>query len=176
MQKHTKANEEYFACPSAGCSWGAFFAKDDGNIFTCQLCEIRWCMTCDVELHAELTCDQYSAQARAKRTEENKLSLKTVGEVSKPCPKCKVNIQKTFGCDHMTCACPFLPSCKECNADWILTLGKQCKHEFCWMCFASYAGKEGIRKRGNSAHAEGCKYHSRNLPTAFNALLGFCDR
>lgn len=38
--------------------------------------------------------------------------------VIKACPKCSVNIEKTGGCDHMTCS--------------------QCRHEFCWTTLANY--------------------------------------
>lgn len=42
--------------------------------------------------------------------------------------------------------------------------GQKCKHEFCWVCFASYLGSRGIHRRGNAAHKSSCRYHSGRLP------------
>jgi hypothetical protein len=41
---------------------------------------------------------------------------------------------------------------------------KGCGFEFCYVCRAPYTGPQGIRRIGNSAHAEGCRYHSSKLP------------
>ncbi len=53
-------------------------------------------------------------------------------------------IQKTDGCEHMTC--------------------KKCKHEFCWLCLCSHSE---IKRVGNTAHKEDCKFHSDNLKVSW---------
>lgn len=80
-----------------------------------------------------------------KRQEEEDASLKAVSELTKKCPgtRCGWNIEKTSGCDHMTCS--------------------RCRHEFCWICFAPFSGGSGIRTNGNTAHAESCPYHSSRI-------------
>ena len=43
-----------------------------------------------------------------------------------------------------------------------LLSGPQCRYQYCWVCLADYAE---IRRLGNTAHRNNCRYHSRNLPT-----------
>lgn len=83
---------------------GAYFAKDDGNIFSCKICKARYCLVCEVPFHEEQTCDAYQADAK-RRSEDEAKSLETVKQVSRPCPGpgCGVNINKFAGCDHVTC-------------------------------------------------------------------------
>lgn len=87
--------EEFHACPKAECPWGlswkdtavceqhadsdvgAFFAKDDGNIFVCRACEARYCLACEVPFHEEQTCEEYQVVAK-RRSEEEEKSLKAV--------------------------------------------------------------------------------------------------
>jgi hypothetical protein len=47
---------------------------------------------------------------------------------TKPCPRCKVRIEKNGGCRHMTCK----------NAD--------CGHEFFWCCLRAYRSQEEARQ------------------------------
>jgi len=54
---------------------------------------------------------------------------------AKPCPACGVNIEKTGGCDHMTC--------------------HRCRHGFCWLCLVPYTA--------NVVHAEGCPHGRRDV-------------
>lgn len=108
-QSFMKADEEYRACPSADRAWGAFFAREDGNIFTCQSCRLRWCLVCDVAFHEGQTCEEYAAQRRAegeasqRRQDENRKSQKFMAKETKPCTGCRASILKNGGCNHMTC-------------------------------------------------------------------------
>jgi len=43
---------------------GAFFARDAGNIFTCQMCDLRWCLRCDIPFHHGETCEERRASER----------------------------------------------------------------------------------------------------------------
>lgn len=45
-------------------------------------------------------------------------SSRWLADRSKPCPKCSSPIEKTEGCNHMTC--------------------KKCKHDFCWVCLDNW--------------------------------------
>lgn len=72
-------DDEFQSCPNADCPWsrymlvvivqetaltqaiGAFFSRDEGNIFDCQMCHLRWCLTCDVPFHSGHICEEYLA-------------------------------------------------------------------------------------------------------------------
>lgn len=43
------------------------------------------------------------AEEQAHHNRDDQESTKTVKEITKPCPKCGVRIEKSEGCDHMTC-------------------------------------------------------------------------
>jgi hypothetical protein len=112
-------DEEFQSCPSADCPWGSYisivlclrfpvvltestgavFAKDTGNIFNCQLCDLRWCLSCDVPFHRDQSCKEYLASTRRARQQAETASNKA----TRACPKCDIKILKGSGCDHMTC-------------------------------------------------------------------------
>ncbi|KAI6798054.1 hypothetical protein KC332_g14996 [Hortaea werneckii] len=147
-KSYNEATEDFRSCPSATCNWGCIFStKADGNIFTCQLCSIRYCVVCEVIMHEDETCEAYQKRRETQDTaEEERRSETYLKKISKPCPKCGVNIDKISGCDHVTCS------------------RSSCRHEFCWDCFAPFGGSAGISRRGNAAHKRHCKYHTLRLP------------
>lgn len=62
--------------------------------------------------HEDMTCEQYdyekSGQKEHDRKVQEQASLRAISELTKKCPgkNCGWNIQKTEGCDHMTCKLP----------------------------------------------------------------------
>lgn len=105
-----QANEgEFVACPSAKCGWGCFIStKEDGNIFTCQLCNFRYCVTCETLMHEGETCDAYK-QRKQEQAGEDEADERLIGSTTKPCPNCpNRKIYKDGGCDHVTCTLWYL--------------------------------------------------------------------
>ncbi|RMX87532.1 hypothetical protein D0868_14963 [Hortaea werneckii] len=125
-KSYNEGTEDFRACPNATCSWGCFFStKADGNIFTCQLCNIRYCVVCEVNMHEDETCAAFQQRRATQDTaREERRSERYLKKISKPCPRCGVNIDKFTGCDHVTCS------------------RSSCRHEFCWECFAPFGGSE----------------------------------
>ncbi|KAI9053169.1 hypothetical protein LZ554_003435 [Drepanopeziza brunnea f. sp. 'monogermtubi'] len=59
---------------------------------------------------------------------------------TKPCPGCRVGIQKGEACFHMTCT--------------------QCSYEFCWQCLANWTE---IRAHGQQGHVDACYFRTNDV-------------
>ena len=140
------ALEEFAWCLKAGCGSGQENIENK-HYMDCVNCGYKQCLKHRVPWHTGETCGQYEKRTSAEKArEEEKKTEAMLDTLSKKCPgpNCGWRIQKTDGCEHMTC--------------------KKCKFEFCWICLASH--KE-IKRVGNTAHASTCKFHSHNLDLAW---------
>ncbi|KAF2741423.1 hypothetical protein EJ04DRAFT_423048 [Polyplosphaeria fusca] len=136
-------------CRGPSCNSGQIHMNGvEGNIFRCVACGFRVCVIHEDTWHEGETCADYDYRVSGKKEQDQQLAEEATSqylegnEQIKKCPgaKCGWKIEKTHGCDHMTCA--------------------RCRHEFCWQCLAPYSS---IRANGNASHKKNCKYHTRNL-------------
>ncbi|KAI9719698.1 MAG: hypothetical protein M1828_006131 [Chrysothrix sp. TS-e1954] len=120
---------------------GQLHSDDSEPIFTCQECGTKACTVCNVPWHPEQTC----ADRQLETVNDDELKSKRVlAKISKSCPQCTAQIEKTGGCDHMTC--------------------RLCHHEFCWSCSAPYHGDYGVHVQGKDAHAIYCPFYPPGTP------------
>jgi hypothetical protein len=83
---------------------------------TCSGCFARSCSGCgSAEMHPGYSCGEWRA-AKAGTDEGTKRLRQKLG--IKDCPKCGVGIEKTDGCNHMTC--------------------QACKCHMCWVCMKTF--------------------------------------
>ena len=69
---------------------------------TCSNCQLVWCFVCQAPWHYGLTCKEF-----CKGDKSLKIWAKNRGQPIRNacrCPKCQVFIQKSSGCDHMSCS------------------------------------------------------------------------
>ncbi len=152
---------EYHLCAHEGCKSAVFVEEDDlvSRYMTCADCQQHTCLGCNLVYHHGQTCEEYRvwladaprrAEADAaekarleelKRAEEKSAEYLDKGATRCPNAKCGAMIQKTSGCDHMTC--------------------RACRNEFCWVCLADY---KTILREGNHRHSEKCRYHFGHIP------------
>jgi hypothetical protein len=92
-----------------------------------------------------------STDKGVKKREED-ASRKLILESTKKCPGCQRAIEKSWGCDHMTCKCA---ACRIERGRCNVCVGSRCKKEFCWQCLAPYK-KKGVR---GVEHRQGCQYY-----------------
>lgn len=111
--KITLRNESIFiACPVKGCSYIGYYDGPESCTapFECPVCSYTW--------KEEFQSDQKRKQKSFKENIYDALSELRVELTCETCPKCRVKIQKMFGCNHMVCS--------------------RCKFEFCWRCLHSF--------------------------------------
>ena len=128
--------------------------------------------------HQGESCRQFELRHRQQEAS----AAAFISQFSRPCPGCKQPIEKSGGCNHMTCPNP------------------ACKCDFCWLCGRKISGgsnpdhfalwnvlgcpsmqmQEGLRSAGRSNRAQEaiqCVYrlsYSILVPTAAVVLLTFC--
>ena len=115
-------------CPAANCSAGLIPEPGQRRI-ECLECKYVFCGRCQNAYHAG-RCTTAEVQQAARGENPNRFnqnverarwaaaSERYVKEISKLCPGCGAAIQKTEGCNHMTCSV--------------------CKFEFCWLCLIKW--------------------------------------
>lgn len=117
----TRHRNDLQYCPTPDCGQMYRGAKppgqDDGvaetsesPLFICPACLVAVCTACNVS-HDGLTCadhrDHVSGGYKALQGAKKKLGIKD-------CPECGVMIEKSYGCNHMTCAACGAHICWEC--------------------------------------------------------------
>ncbi len=93
----------------------------------CQ-CGCSFCLACEKEAHMPAKCDQFASWMNLIMGKNNLVDELWLKIHTKKCPQCKVNIEKSIGCMHMTC--------------------KNCTHEFCWLCLGDWKGLHGEKTGG----------------------------
>lgn len=110
------ADPDFRFCFSMACESGQLHPGGASEpIFSCQVCRHKHCVVCETNWHEDQTCEEFQAELH-RNTENDEKSEKEVEKISKPCPECRVPIQKNKGCDHMTCQYS-LPSTIRYNTD-----------------------------------------------------------
>ncbi|KAK7750298.1 hypothetical protein SLS62_007815 [Diatrype stigma] len=89
-------------CPSPQCEYVYRVNSGGGaRMHTCRSCLVPVCTGCQAQ-HEGVSCADHQevASGRARANEDLKREMGI-----KDCPVCKTPLEKTEGCDHMTCRC-----------------------------------------------------------------------
>ncbi|KAI3463505.1 hypothetical protein Pfo_020168 [Paulownia fortunei] len=106
-------------CPNEKCSEILVNDGDEGTIITeseCPWCHKLFCAKCKVPWHQGFDCQEFQRLDQNEK-EEEKLRLLARENKWKKCPNCKVFVDKTEGCIHITCRCKF-QFCYICGSNW----------------------------------------------------------
>lgn len=80
-------------------------------------CGKEFCFACSLDDHMPATCK--IAKAWLKKCQDDSETANWISANTKECAKCHSTIEKSGGCNHMTC--------------------QKCKHEFCWICMGDWS-------------------------------------
>ena len=132
-------------CPN--CSWLTAiktdkkvrkWKKSDIHI-TCEKCDLEWCFKCHAPWHKNITCKEFKRGNKEFRKWITGKDMKGNAN-GRHCPSCKIPIQRSDGCPHMTCS--------------------DCHCEFCYQCGCRFMNLPGILGNHNSSLGfAGCKYN-----------------
>ncbi|EIW77156.1 hypothetical protein CONPUDRAFT_84352 [Coniophora puteana RWD-64-598 SS2] len=117
--------DEFFYCPTPDCTQ-VYRASAHDAILQCPSCLARICSACHVEAHDGMTCAERDA------SEEKLFTEWTDQHDVKRCPSCKVAIERSEGCNHMTCT--------------------RCQTHICWVCLATFHKGKGIYDHMRQEH------------------------
>ncbi|XP_070705418.1 E3 ubiquitin-protein ligase RNF217 [Pempheris klunzingeri] len=106
----------------------------------CSNCQFVWCFKCHAPWHNGLKCRDYRKGDKQLRTWAS--VIEHGQRNAQKCPQCKIHIQRTEGCDHMTCT--------------------QCNTNFCYRCGERYRHLRFFGDHTSNLSVFGCKY--RYLP------------
>jgi len=88
-------------CPNPKCTRALRYRNAHSDL-TC-LCGQRFCVTCTLEAHSPATCEEYTRWKEDSEGLKDVLTMRVLMKDYKKCPKCGVYLDRTAGCNHMTC-------------------------------------------------------------------------
>ncbi|KAJ7043094.1 hypothetical protein C8F04DRAFT_1229325 [Mycena alexandri] len=95
--------EEFKYCKTPDCT--QVYRRDTvATAITCPSCFFTVCSSCDEENHQGINCEDKRLQGDPGEQERRNDEWARANGV-KRCPTCSVWIEKTEGCNHMTCRC-----------------------------------------------------------------------
>lgn len=105
-------------CLSKSCKSGQVHLSASPK-FRCKSCKKSHCVVHNISWHKGETCAEYDYRTNKHlKKEEEKASRTVLESTTKGCPGCGRRIEKSAGCDHMTCKLSF-----PCLIGWVWVTG-----------------------------------------------------
>lgn len=111
----SKNGAEVSCCPTPDCKY-VFVLEPNESHLNCPVCENEYCVGCRSDWHKGFSCEEYR-----KIKDPNELDKMfedfVNGQNFKRCPHCHFWVERTMGCDHMSCRCGN-HFCYRCGGDY----------------------------------------------------------
>ncbi|KAG7093612.1 hypothetical protein E1B28_007277 [Marasmius oreades] len=115
---------EFHYCPSPDCTQ-VYRPAPPGTVLQCPSCLVKICPRCHVEYHEGFDCPEKEGGDRLFDEWARDHGIKH-------CPGCKIPIERTEGCNHVTCT--------------------RCRSHICWVCMETFPRGEGIYSHMRAEH------------------------
>jgi hypothetical protein len=110
---------KYDYCPTPDCPQ-VYRIGTTENVVQCSECLAEICTSCKIEWHEGMSCEDVREEMNPDNNKNKKL-MEQLGIRS--CPRCETKIEKTYGCNHMTCGGCHTHICWFCMKDFGLNSG-----------------------------------------------------
>lgn len=131
---HVKSRPDEFRwCPTPDCQT-IYRPTLQGTpkVFSCRGCSKTICTSCNID-HRGKTCAEHKYITSGAAADADRMFDKAKKKLGiKDCPRCKTSIQKSDGCNHMTCSA--------------------CKAHICWVCLEAFNDSKPCYDHMNRAH------------------------
>jgi hypothetical protein len=117
--------DEFHNCPTPDCTQ-VYRSAPPNAVLQCPSCLVRICPACRIQYHDGMTCEERDV------AEDTLFNEWTANHDVKSCPGCKVPIERSEGCNHMTCT--------------------RCQSHICWECLATFPRGQGIYEHMRTQH------------------------
>ena len=98
-------DKDFSWCPTPDCKFAFVFDEKTADCqLKCPVCERHYCLSCRVAYHEGITCEEYQRNHVLSENDKEFVAY-AQGQKFKQCPKCNFWVERTMGCDCMTCRC-----------------------------------------------------------------------
>lgn len=113
-------NNSFRLCPFPDCEYTIERLLNTEKVVQCSS-NHNFCFDCGSIPHLNIQCE--IAAEWLALVDEDIRSQSWINDFTKQCPQCRTRIQKSEGCNHMSCS--------------------NCRYQFCWVCSLSWADHSG---------------------------------
>ena len=114
---------------------------------TCVRCDQEWCFNCHAPWHKDTTCKIFRKGDHLFQKWTKARSYTGVANCQK-CPMCRVFIQRSTGCDHMTCNRCDTHFCYKCGGRFVVPgLGDHYDHLCVFGCAQNYKKDNPVQRK-----------------------------
>jgi E3 ubiquitin-protein ligase RNF14 len=112
----TEMRELSIAPPRPGETGNA--KKKEERLAVCEKCDYAFCRVCQKGWHGDFKYCRTEAPTNALLAKEEKATMDYLRKFAAECPGCRMAIQKTHGCNHISCSQCYTHFCYVCGM-WI---------------------------------------------------------